>query len=435
MFNKSFLLFLAGCFTMTQIKIIGYIGITELVFFFVAPFVFIKNAKLLKRHGFTRVLVFSGLWMVNGLITDWYQQNSFENTIKGFAVTYCVFSSLIVLHDLLWADVWRVRWAVLGFTVSVVLSIFVFQGGAHVEKALATGESMAGATLSYKLTLLSIVGSCLAVPIVFFYKKAPYISAGLALFIGAFGLMQGGRAAFLVSLMSVGLMVFVLNSQVRMARIQRSFYGLGIIMILAGALASASYKYVVKRGMMGEEEQSKYEQQSVAKIGLLSGRSAIIGSTLAITDSPLLGYGSWALDWDGYNQRAADIAGIEYRERAGGVSYMPGHSHVFGSWVQNGLFGGIFWIYILILIYKTVKFNMGVVPQLFGYLALTVPALIWNILFSPFAARIITLTAITVFLLLDLKRYKEAFPQMSRPGRKRAAGRNPDMALAGRAVR
>ena len=404
MFKKSFLLFIAGCFSLTQIKIIGYLGVAELVFYVVAPFLFVQNRKLLSKHGFTKVLLLAGLWMVNGLITDWMRQNSFENTIRGFAAIYSVISCLIVLHHLLWEDVWRIRWILLGFTVSVILSLFWLQGGTFVEWSQASGTDVTDFALGWKLTLVSIVTSLLVLPIIFRYLEFPFLSVICVLGSGFFGLFHGGRSTFLIMLLTAGLMLMVRNNPIRMRRIHRAFFGLAIGLIIMGMLASATYKYVVLQGMMGEEELTKYETQSESKIGLLSGRAAFIGSVLAIKDSPILGYGSWARDIYGYTRRAADIAGNEYRERAYAVPYMPGHSHVFGAWVTNGIFGGVFWIYILYVVYKTIKFNMGVSPRLFGYLAWTIPAMAWNIFFSPFAARPIIMTAITVMLLLEYYR-------------------------------
>jgi hypothetical protein len=45
------------------------------------------------------------------------------------------------------------------------------------------------------------------------------------------------------------------------------------------------------------------------------------------------------------------------------------------------------------------KSNMGVIPDWYGYLALAIPAAIWNILFSPFGSRVQMSTLILVCLL------------------------------------
>ncbi|MDD5704306.1 MAG: hypothetical protein PHR35_00145 [Kiritimatiellae bacterium] len=415
MSKKTFLLFLAGCFSLTQVKIVGYIGVSELVFYAVAPFIFVQDQERLRKHGFNRVLLLAAMWAANGLLTDIVRHNTFDNTVKGFAATYSVLSCLIVLHHLLWDDVWRVRWMLLGITASIILSLFFLQGGVYIQRALTSGENVASATMSYKLTIISIVTSLLALPIFFQYMRFPIISALCVIGAGYYGLLQGGRSTFLIMLMTASLMLIVRNNPIRMRSIHRTFYGLAVAMILAGVVASSTYKYVVTKGMMGEEELEKYEAQSQAKIGLLSGRSAFIGSVLAIRDSPILGYGSWALDVYGYGRRSADIAGTEYHEHGQMVPYMPGHSHVFGSWVNNGICGGVFWIYILYLLYKTVKYNMGVVPNLFGYLAWTIPGMAWAILFSPFAGRPIPMTAITVMLLLEHYRRAAARARWSMP--------------------
>ena len=401
MSKKSLLLLLAGIFSLVQIKIIGYIGISELVFVFAAPVLLFKNQKLLNKHGFKWVLLLAGLWLLNGVITDWYRHNTFENAIKGFAATYCVLTTLIVLHNLLWDDVWRIRWFAFGVAISVVLSIYVFPSGVAVEKAFEEGIASLDAAQDYKLAFLSVITSLAMVPVIFFYIKIPGVSVLIASCLSIFSLLQGGRSVFLIYLMTIGLMMLVNNNPVRMARINRAFYVLAVVLILLGTMASTVYKKVVSSGAMGEDELNKYEMQSHSKIGLLSGRSEFVGAVLAIKDSPILGFGSAARDWGGYNDRAALLIGNEELPDLSQVPYMPGHSQIFGSWVNSGIFGGIFWIYILKILYRTLKYNMAVVPKLFGYLSLTIPGMMWNIIFSPLGSRIISAAPIAVFLLLE----------------------------------
>ena len=50
--GKNFWLFLIGTFSMTQVRLIGSIGISEVIVFVVAPFVFVSDYRFLKRDGF-----------------------------------------------------------------------------------------------------------------------------------------------------------------------------------------------------------------------------------------------------------------------------------------------------------------------------------------------------------------------------------------------
>ena len=65
---------------------------------------------------------------------------------------------------------------------------------------------------------------------------------------------------------------------------------------------------------------------------------------------------------------------------------IPSHSYFFGAWVDAGIFGGVFWLYILSMSLLGAYRLLGV-PQLFLPLSIfTILTLVWNILFSPFGA-------------------------------------------------
>ena len=67
-------------------------------------------------------------------------------------------------------------------------------------------------------------------------------------------------------------------------------------------------------------------------------------------------------------------------------SLIPTHSHFFGAWVENGVFGALFWFFILIIMFKALNeilFGISIVNPVE---VLAIIWTIWNILFSPFGA-------------------------------------------------
>jgi len=89
--------------------------------------------------------------------------------------------------------------------------------------------------------------------------------------------------------------------------------------------------------------------QAHGEYGLIvGGRSEILVSAQAIMDSPILGHGSWAK-----NEEYAAM--LNYlRESMGYVAQgkhesglIPTHSHIFGAWVEAGILGAVFWLWIL----------------------------------------------------------------------------------------
>ena len=59
-----------------------------------------------------------------------------------------------------------------------------------------------------------------------------------------------------------------------------------------------------------------------------------------------------------------------------------------GWWLWYGILGLPIWIYILYLIYDTVRNRLAAVPGLFGLFATMLPDCLWNMFFSPFAGRL-----------------------------------------------
>ena len=396
---------------MTQIRIVGFIGITEVVLFFLAPFVFIKNQKLLRRHGFMRVLVLAVLWVCSALITDWYRQNTFENLLKGVAVPYAVFAGIVCMHALLWDDLKRFKWAVIGMALSTVLSIYVFPTGTSVGMGEKLGLTAEEAFKEYKLFGVIIAGTFLTLPIkVFYLKISKYVSAGLLILLAAYSLYEGGISVFLVRLISAWIVFWGGRKIQTMKTIHRHFIPVTLSLVVIMVLATQLYKGLAREGVLGDEELLKYEQQSSSRIGLLSGRSEFISALWAIKDSPLIGHGAWAIDYRGYLLRTVELIGtpedveiLMNRYASGHYPLIPCHSYVWQSWVYNGAAGGMFWIYIFFFVFvKTFRSYMGVAPHLFGYFAISLPVEFWNVWFSPLGQRL-EVSMLIVLCLLVMK--------------------------------
>lgn len=144
---------------------------------------------------------------------------------------------------------------------------------------------------------------------------------------------------------------------------------------------------------------------------LASGRKEIFASVIAISESPIIGHGSWAKDKNGrFNQILAERSGEEDRfnyliENNGDSNFIiPTHSVFTGSWVSGGFFCFlmivlIFYVYIsnVIKIIKNPKFRKSVIFPIFCVLTLQ---LIWIFFFSPLSSLKNGVPLILVFTLI-----------------------------------
>ena len=402
--RSNLLLFLTAAFSMTQIRIVGYLGISELLMTVAGPFVLFKNWKFLKRDGFGPILLLSGLWVVSALITDWYRQTEWSSLLKGMASPLMVLMMIPCLHAMLRDDIRLVKWAIVGFTVTVFLSTYVIPSGTTAAVAEMQGITAREAALDYKLTFMSMVMSVFSLVPQLYYLRFPMLSLVITLGLAVFGLLEGGRSAFLALMMSAGLMLVGGGSAMRIRKVSRMIPLMFLSLVILSMGAKILYEEAAKRELMGEGERDKFEEQSASKLGLLSGRSQFVPIALAIKDSPLIGHGSWAIDYKGYAIRAAewmeDDKTLSILYRKGGVGYIPGHSHILVAYLWHGILGAVFWVYVLWILWRTFRHNLGVVPELYGYLVLSLPPLIWAIFFSPFGGRVSTVTVLVVCLLV-----------------------------------
>ena len=160
--------------------------------------------------------------------------------------------------------------------------------------------------------------------------------------------------------------------------------------------------------------RAKYEFQTQGGKGIISvlmgGRPQVFAGIYVALKKPIIGFGPWARDKEGYEAEFYEHYASEYaralrsRERKmqyGKFHVLGGHSHMISFWTWFGIFGLIFWIYVLVMVFRLFKTNISAMPVFFGFICAYVPAHVWHILFSPFSARIQTAALITVVMLMN----------------------------------
>jgi O-antigen ligase len=161
--------------------------------------------------------------------------------------------------------------------------------------------------------------------------------------------------------------------------------------LLMGAVAfvvAEGYGYAAGEGWLGEESKQKYEAQAGGKFGvLLGGRVELFASTLAIIDSPLIGHGSWAKDPKYATGLLEQLAAYDYEiPREIKTDLIPTHSYLFGAWVESGIVGAIFWLWVLFFVFKILLILHKTKDTLVPLVAFVGFEMLWNVLFSPFGA-------------------------------------------------
>jgi hypothetical protein len=158
--------------------------------------------------------------------------------------------------------------------------------------------------------------------------------------------------------------------------------------VVSAFAISQVYAYAAGSGLLGAEAKEKYEQQASGEFGLLLGaRVELFASTQAVIDSPIVGHGSWAKDVryvDVLNERLAaygyEIATDPDEE------LVPAHSYFMGAWVDGGIAGAAFWLWIAAVVLVAMLASLRAQHELSLLIVFNGCSLLWAIFFSPFGA-------------------------------------------------
>lgn len=422
--KSSFWLLLIGMFSMTQISVVGSVGISELLCFMLAPILFLIDYQMLRRDGFMPAVVLSLLAMAGCCISSIVNRTPMPAFLRGFAATYSLFVFLIVHHRLLRNNLGGIKWFLLGVCLSNIINVFVFQKAVETYMVGASGNEKMEAVVSGVLFWLNRVGPFLTLPARGWYLQTPTIVAvcsAMIMPVYTMATTDTGRSATAVAVVTVVLLAVVRKKVNTMRAIQRHILLSAVVALSLCVLLKDGYKFLAENGFLNEKATRKYEGQMAGQtkkgvVGvLLGGRTEFFGGIYAATKKPLVGYGPWAVDTDGiyrdFVARYGDWEDVEkfQREfwenvRSGRYGYMPAHSHIVGFWVQYGILGVFIWVYVLWLIYKLFRRNLSVIPQWYGFFAFTVCSGLWSILFSPYGDRVGMPFFIVALLMADAVR-------------------------------
>ena len=417
----SIILFLIGLFSMTQIRIVGAVGISEIPIYFAAPFIFIMNYHTLKLDGFLPIIWLSLLTCVGDCISSYVNGTPIPIAIKGFATPYSIFAVMVVLHRLLRNNLRGYRWVLIGTAFSLVLNVFVFHQDAELSAFSegATGmEAGRRIVQSSAIFWTSRIRPFMELPISVWYTQTPLLgSCGLIIAFVLFSAITtaSGRGFAATAMLSMILLILG-GKKKRHMQFFKHHFGVFIFgCIFISVILTAIYKVAAQSGLMGEASRVKYERQMEDRKGVLGllqgGRGEVFIGLMACLDKPIWGHGPWPLDKNDYVKRYYEKYGTSrqwdefvsyerYLSLVGRVRYhiIPGHSHLVSFWLNYGIVGLMVWLYVLYLIFIYFKRYIDVIPQWFGYMAITLPLFTWNIFFSPYGYRVVT--PLTICLLL-----------------------------------
>ena len=399
----SLWLFLIGLGSHTQFHLVGSLGISELPIYLFAPFIFIREYRILKKDGFLPFVWITIFTCCGCLLGARINGAPSVFVMKGVAFPYAIFASIVIYHSLLRKNFNEIKWYLVGSFLSSIVCVFIFQPEVHTVRngMVATGDAAVAAMMGYALFWTSRIRSLICLPVSAFYLSTPRFYAVIAPLLSAgiyIAFSHGsGRASAVVSIGTAFL--------IYMGAIGRHFFSFILLAVVLLALIKISYSWSARNGILGDVAREKYLHQtrkgsSVINI-LMSGRMEFFCGLMAAIDKPIIGHGPKAEDKNGYVERYLSRYGTDddlknyigemelaAKRGQGGFRFIPMHSYIVSFWVQYGIFGLILWLYVLYLAFMYFRKYAPMIPQWYGYLCLGICNLMWDVLFSPFSSRL-----------------------------------------------
>lgn len=321
------------------------------------------------------------LWIFGALLTDIYQRTEFNDVVRGWSKILFFGVSFLALQMLSRGRLSVLRAYLLGTSVGWFLTSAFFKTDFILVDSWKFGYSQAFTPL-----VAVIAGSK-------FMKKRFGVAgqAGLLLAFAVVNLSFNYRSMFGISVAATGYCILKAALDARPS-LQKRFSPMAFaVTCIAGLVLSQAvigvYSFAAMSGALGLDAKDKYEAQASGQVNLIqAGRGDTMVSLQAIADAPILGHGSWARDVRYVammNDRLAEL-GVLQQGDVYESDLIPAHSHVLGAWVQAGVGGGLFWLYVLwigvVALYRTLKLPSSPAP----FISILILWMTWDVLFSPF---------------------------------------------------
>jgi hypothetical protein len=354
-----------------EFQMAGLLLLSDIALVMALPIALIRHPERLRQRPIPAVLTVGIFWLISQIVTDLLRQSAPEDYVRGWVKICFVLVNFTVVWLVVCINQRRFVLYGVGLAVGTILTFYVHPSSEQLQSpwkfALGIPITLLIAMLAAHARKHRYIGILLpltALAVVHAFEDFRILAAICFLTpIYCLFLMSAAREKF----GHLRLVVFVLTVAC----------GIGAFTLI--------YSHYAKLGFFGAYAQQKLEAQSGEGGLLLGGRGEILASEQAILDSPILGHGSWARD-STYTAIMEDRrAALGYRRFQDGGKrddLIPTHSYIFGSWVDAGVAGGLFWLLILGITFYAL-FNASGTEPLLPLFAFAGFMLMWDILFSP----------------------------------------------------
>lgn len=390
--RKDIFLFVVGVLSLIKVRFFGTFALAEILS--MSSIFFLPWWRCLYNKQVRILFSMACLWLLSVLVSDLYNDSLFVNSLKG---SFNVIFLILDIPFVYWAFYdrpKRILYYWFGVGLGSLIQFYIFS---NYESEF---EYDVWRVYAYDVLFIALSG-------ILYYRGFKLLSLMAIEGFAIWSLFHFSRNIFLSATISVAMLLFIdrmgKGTPIQLQRIYRQKILLILCSIGLGAVIAFNvYDYTASRGILGENAYNKYHMQKNTAAGIASGRLDFAISLKLISENPFWGYGSYAIDKDGYKERYLESHGYEVSGEDRGESMLPGHSYFLGAWVYSGLLSVPFWLYIIGQICFCLKNGTMLKNfRLMGIVVLLMSSYIWKIFFSPFADRILFVSFVMMLLFLN----------------------------------
>ncbi|MET3598508.1 hypothetical protein [Martelella mangrovi] len=372
--------FLLPLLTVIRVPLVGTLLASDLALFILIPVILTKSRRFNFRQPFLYpILSLLALWCLVSIVSDFRAHTAVTDILRSQASFWTFGGYFFVLFVLIDGKKERYTLALFGMALSMILKNVL-------------GVSAFGADGFFGVAWKFGNGPAITIILLIYLEKQRFSRKKQGLFTMIFAFVHlalNSRSLFLNTFLAGAASFGGLRG---LGTVTRTIAGISLIFLTIAIypIAEGLYGNLVRSGALGQEVREKYIMQSQSGLGvLLGGRSESLISLKAIAEKPFLGYGSYAKDSSlrmEYFQIKESLGedinwNSEFVHRS---DLIPTHSFIFSAWVNHGLIGALFWLFILIISFRAILASVfGFRPsgplELLCFFWLT-----WAIFFSPF---------------------------------------------------
>lgn len=363
-----------------EIQLVGRLFVSELVLIGLLPVVLLARGNRLFARLPLSIMVLGALWLFAQIVTDLIRETPVADYLRGWSKILFFVAEFATLYLL-----------INGERRLILLFLAGLAGGEALQVALAGGATLAGGLpwksgFAHPVTL-AVLLVCTQIRSVAMSRTQPALAVAA---LGVLHIFLGYRSMGGICILTAAylLLPFILGEATPNWRplARQAMIFAALLIVAVGTLKG--YGYAARAGWLGADARWKYNRQAAMgeMMVIVGGRSEMLVSMQAVRDSPIIGHGSWATDKQYARQRAVMLERLgvlpNYREPE--VYKIPSHSHLMGAWVEAGIMGAVFWVYVLYLISRPMSQLYNSNDPFRPLLAYVLLQFVWDILFSPF---------------------------------------------------